>query len=58
MDKVENPKTGDKRTGDRRRQGQDGAFAGPDRRQGERRGGASAGGEGRKAQGQRNDAAA
>jgi hypothetical protein len=58
MDKVENPKTGDKRKGERRQPGHASPFTAPDRRLGDRRGAASAADERRNAHGRRDDAAA
>jgi hypothetical protein len=58
MDKVKNPKTGDKRKGERRQPSPAGPFTGPDRRNGDRRGAASAADERRNAHGRRDDAAA
>ena len=51
MEKVRNLEQGDQRKGDRRKPGTDGAFKGPDRRKGERRGAGSAAGEPQAARG-------
>jgi len=58
MEKVRNQKTADQRKGERRQSGHDGAFTGPDRRKGDRRGAGPAADERRDAQGSRPDSAA